>query len=513
MTFDDEFNSFSNSPDGSTTTWATSYPYGGEAARTLTGNNEAEFYSDSSVGENPFSLNNGVLSIKASPAASGSNPYGLPYDSGAITTYGSFSQTYGLFEVSAKLPDEQGLWPAFWMLPASDQYTSELDVFEAIDNQPNTIYSTVHGSTNGTWGADSQAVSVPNTASGFNTYAVDWEPTTTTFYVDGQKVATEPTPASMDDPMFMILNLAVGGAGSWPGSPDGSTSFPASMQVDWVRAYATANTTSVNGSAAISSGSTGGGTTTTTPTAPSTPTTPVVSATAPVTIGSGPDSLVLDVSENAWEGDAQYTVSINGTQIGGTQTATASHDAGASQTVTVHGDWGAGIQKASIAFINDAYGGTPATDRNLYVSNVAYDGNPTTPASATLMSNGAATFTTADSDTDTSTGTVTLRLAEDAYKGNAQYAVTVDGGAPAATGTVTALNAAGQSQAVNLPGQLTAGWHDIAVSFLNDLYAGTPSTDRNLYVKSVDVNGKAAPGATAVLDSSGTSHFSIFVPS
>ena len=501
MTFDDEFNSFSNSPDGSSTTWATSYPYGGEAARTLSGNNEAEFYSDSSVGEKPFSLNNGVLSITASTAASGSNPYGLPYDSGAITTYGSFSQTYGLFEVNAKLPDQQGLWPAFWMLPASDQYTSELDVFEAVDNQPNTIYSTVHGSTNGTWGADSQAVSVPNTGASFNTYAVDWEPTTTTFYVDGQKVAAEPTPASMDNPMFMILNLAVGGAGSWPGTPDGSTDLPASMKVDWVRAYATAGTTSVSGSAAITSNSAASAPVASSATTPASP--------APVTLGAGADSFVLDVSENAWQGDAQYTVSINGAQIGGVQTATASHAAGASQTVTVDGDWGPGIQTASIAFINDAYGGNADADRNLYVSNAAYDGRPTTPASAALMSNGAATFTTADP----ATGTITLHLAEDAYQGDAKYSVAVDGAAPVASGAVTALNTAGQSQAVNLPGTLAAGWHDIAVSFLNDLYGGAAAADRNLYVKSVDVNGVAGPGASAALDSNGVAHLSIFVPS
>src|SRR5579871_6822795 len=97
----------------------TTYPYDGESARTLPGNKEAEYYSDPSVGENPFSLSGGVLHIAAKPAAAGSNPYGLPYDSGLITTYKSFSQLYGYFEVRAELPAGTGLWPAFWLLPSS----------------------------------------------------------------------------------------------------------------------------------------------------------------------------------------------------------------------------------------------------------------------------------------------------------------------------------------------------------------------------------------------------------
>jgi len=31
------------------------------------------------------------------------------------------------------------------------------------------------------------------------------------------------------------MNLAVGG--NWPGSPDGSTEFPAAYQIDYVRAW------------------------------------------------------------------------------------------------------------------------------------------------------------------------------------------------------------------------------------------------------------------------------------
>jgi beta-glucanase (GH16 family) len=255
LTFDDEFNSFVSSPDGSAG-WMTAYPFGGENARTLVPNHEAEYYSDPSVGEDPFSLSNGVLSITATPAAPGSNPYNLPYDSGVITTYKSFSQLYGYFEVRAELPAGQGLWPAFWMLPASNVNTSELDVFEVLGNAAATIYETTHDTASGTDTGQQQVINGTNTSTGFHTYGVDWEPNTITFYIDGQAVATDPTPASMDQPMYMLLDLAVGGTGSWPGAPASSSEFPAALQIDYVRAYATANTVDVSGTDVVSSSNT-----------------------------------------------------------------------------------------------------------------------------------------------------------------------------------------------------------------------------------------------------------------
>ena len=106
-----------------------------------------------------------------------------------------------------------------------------------------------------------------------------------------------------------------------------------------------------------------------------------------------------------------------------------------------------------------------------------------------------------------------LHLAEDAWQGDAQYAVAIDGATLVQNGKITALNGLGQSQAVSLQAFLSAGTHDVAVSFLNDAYGGTPSTDRNLYVKGIDVGGVPAVGANAALYSTGTTNFQIVVPS
>jgi beta-glucanase (GH16 family) len=250
LTFDEEFTQFTWSPDGSAG-WMTTYPYGGESARTLPGNDEWEYYSDATVGEMPFTNAHGTLTIRARPAKNGSNPYNLPYDSGLITTFGAFSQLYGRFEMRAKLPAGQGLWPAFWMLPANNIYSCELDIFEVLGSAPGTLYATTHGETNGNWVVDSQALHVPDTSAGFHVYGVDWEPATVTFLMDGKVIATAATPGSMNTPMYMLINLAVGGPGSWPGPPNAQTHFPAPMVIDWVRAYATANTRIVQGRAAL----------------------------------------------------------------------------------------------------------------------------------------------------------------------------------------------------------------------------------------------------------------------
>jgi len=72
----------------------------------------------------------------------------------------------------------------------------------------------------------------------FHTYGVDWEPDLITYYFDGKPYATCPANADANKPMYMLVNLAVGGAGSWPGTPDATNAWPAFLQVDYVRAYA-----------------------------------------------------------------------------------------------------------------------------------------------------------------------------------------------------------------------------------------------------------------------------------
>jgi beta-glucanase (GH16 family) len=232
LTFDDEFNSFSASASGIGSTWKTTYQINNQL-RTLSSNKEAEYYSDSSVGVNPFSLINGVLDITAAP---GSNPLNLPYTSGLITTAKSFAQQYGFFEVRAQLPAGQGFWPAFWLLPASGSWPPEIDIFEVLGNDPTTGYFSLHTTTGAT--VSNAVRMLPDLSAGFHTYGLSWQADRIKWYVDGNEVAEAATPADMHQPMYMLLNLAVGGAGSWPGQPDPSLPT-AHMLIDYVRVWGT----------------------------------------------------------------------------------------------------------------------------------------------------------------------------------------------------------------------------------------------------------------------------------
>ncbi|MGA8193020.1 MAG: carbohydrate-binding domain-containing protein [Acetobacteraceae bacterium] len=123
------------------------------------------------------------------------------------------------------------------------------------------------------------------------------------------------------------------------------------------------------------------------------PVTPVPPA--PITTGSGSDTLVLSMSEDAYKGDAQFTVSVDGKQLGGTFTATAAHASGASQVFTFNGDWATGAHTVTVDFLNDAYGGSPSADRNLYVNAISYDGTAT-GQTAELLGTGPASFPISD---------------------------------------------------------------------------------------------------------------------
>ena len=87
---------------------------------------------------------------------------------------------------------------------------------------------------------------------------------------------------------------------------------------------------------------------------------------------------------------------------------------------------------------------------------------------------------------------ILIQVAEDAYKGNAQFVVKVDGKQIEGTETATTPDSSGQWQTITLNDVLAPGSHSISVTFLNDAYGGKSSLDRNLYVKSIAAGGVTA---------------------
>ncbi len=129
--------------------------------------------------------------------------------------------------------------------------------------------------------------------------------------------------------------------------------------------------------------------------APPPPTPPSIPS-GTVTIGSGSDTLELSVSEDAYQGNAQFTVSVDGQQIGGTQTATASHAAGQTQLFDVKGTFAAGKHTATVNFLNDGWGGTHDADRNLYVTGATIDNSTVSAATLSEFVSGPQSFSFID---------------------------------------------------------------------------------------------------------------------
>lgn len=228
LTFADEFNTAPAAPTWVQTIWGL----------TKTGSSELETYRSSAV-----TVNNGILNLTATQDTAAKKHSSATYTSGMINTGGiagktapGYAFTYGYIEASIKVPKGQGLWPAFWMLPAptpSGQYhdgDGEIDIMEFLGQQP-TI-DQIHLHHGSVWGtAYNTGVDL---SQGFHTYGLDWEPDHITWYLDGKAIYTHvgDSPAV---PEYIILNLAVGG--NWPGAPDGTTPFPAIMQVDYVHVF------------------------------------------------------------------------------------------------------------------------------------------------------------------------------------------------------------------------------------------------------------------------------------
>jgi hypothetical protein len=234
----------------------------------------------------------------------------------------------------------------------------------------------------------------------------------------------------------------------------------------------------------------------------------------------GSDTLVLHLSEDAWNGDAQFNVLLDGKQIGGPTSVTTLHSTGTFQDFTYAGDFGAGPHTVEIDFLNDAWGGTTATDRNMYVGGITFDGvsyagqtaqdtamggaPETDPNAAEMFTNGAVTFTNVGGSSPpppppSGESTIVLHVSEDAWNGDAQFVVSVDGVQQGGVRTATASHAAGAVQDMTITGDFGAqGPGTVDVTFRNDAWGGSAATDRNLYVQGIDINGVHFAGNAAI---------------
>ncbi len=203
-------------------------------------NNELQATTSS---RNNVTLAGGNLNITAVKE----NYNGRTYTSGRIITKGKKEFTFGRLDVRAKLPKGKGVWPAIWMLGANDSQVSwpacgEIDIMELRGSAPSVNNSTMHfGNSVATHQYKGTAYSLPagDFSTDFHLFTCIRSLNKMEFYVDGVKYYTftsaDASPYPFNNPFYVILNVAVGG--DFDGNPDGSTTFPQTMLVDYVKFF------------------------------------------------------------------------------------------------------------------------------------------------------------------------------------------------------------------------------------------------------------------------------------
>ncbi|GAB4819360.1 hypothetical protein N2152v2_006406 [Parachlorella kessleri] len=231
------------------------------------GNGEQQFYTANTTNAR---VNNGVLVIEARKEASGRLTSARLKTQGLYAIQPSSQRKTIKVEARIFLPQGQGLWPAFWMLPAGNEYqlgagtygrwalSGEIDIMESANDMAE-LHGTVHFG--GMWPQNAYLTKVIPTPSGstpfaknWHVYGIEWENEEIRWYVDGQQYASQVSgkdrggwfsmaanagaTAPFDKPFYLVLNLALGG--SFPGNTpidtlDATLAQPKRMLVDYVR--------------------------------------------------------------------------------------------------------------------------------------------------------------------------------------------------------------------------------------------------------------------------------------
>lgn len=230
LTFDEDFDTLDVSAWGPGTRWIAHTPWNGDFGDAAFTDPGRDF---------PFTVANGILRIEASKDPDNK------WRSGLLASQdrqgNGFSQKFGYFEIRAKLPPGPGVWPAFWLNGnTAKDASAEIDVFEYHGHFPDVYEAWVH-----VWPKagsptkpvhEKQTVSVrpiaPDLTSEFHRFGVLVEDDWISFYFDDILVWKVVTPPECKQPLFILLNLALGS-----GWPIDQTPDPSYMYVDYVRAY------------------------------------------------------------------------------------------------------------------------------------------------------------------------------------------------------------------------------------------------------------------------------------
>lgn len=220
-------------------------------------NQEDQWYQKENV-----SCKDGILTIEArreikpNPTYKSDSPHwalsrpGISYTSASINTSDKHSWKYGIFEMRARIPVGNGLWPAFWTLGIEKEWPSngEIDIMEYYKgNILANIASGTEKRWQANWHSQKKAVSAlggKEWAEKFHVWTMYWDEHEIALYVDDilmNKVKLDKLTNRdgtgfnpFKQPHYILLNLALGGIN---GGEVDENLLPAKYEIDYVRVY------------------------------------------------------------------------------------------------------------------------------------------------------------------------------------------------------------------------------------------------------------------------------------
>lgn len=216
-------------------------------------NGEVQHYTNQLTNS---SVNGGFLNIVAKKEPYTSQGYTKQYTSARLNS--KFAFLYGRVDIRAKIPTNQGTWPALWLLGKNinedggffdAQFGTtgwpacgEIDIMEhgITQSQPaGYVQSALHTPSSFGNTVNHGGTIAANLGTDYHVYSMNWSPFQITFLLDGVAYYTynpavkTPSNWPFNAEQYLLLNIAMGGvAGTIP-----SNFTQAAMVIDYVRVY------------------------------------------------------------------------------------------------------------------------------------------------------------------------------------------------------------------------------------------------------------------------------------
>jgi beta-glucanase (GH16 family) len=233
LAFDEEFDGpLSVSAYGPGTKWIAHTPYKGDFGEA--------WFTEPTYSPSPFSIKDGILTITAWKDPSRNNHWRSGLLSSIDTKANGFAQALGYYEARMKLPAGPGVWPAFWLdglgsFKTPKTKVAEIDILEEYGVDARIAHQAVHvWNTDGSqYAATGNSSTLQGMTTGFHTYGALIKTDYIYFYFDGVELWKTPTPPEAKEPLYVMVDLALGG-----GWPIDQTPNPSHLYVDYIRVYA-----------------------------------------------------------------------------------------------------------------------------------------------------------------------------------------------------------------------------------------------------------------------------------